>query len=133
MSEYRVDPDSGCWIWQRARSHGYGQVRVNGRYVPAHRIYYEREVGPVPPGLCLDHLCRTPACVNPAHLEPVTWAENCRRGTNAKLTMEDAREIRVSSERGIDLAARFGVSKATISHIKSGRRWRENDALVFYA
>lgn len=33
-------------------------------------------VGPIPEGLHLDHLCRVRRCVNPAHLEPVTQAEN---------------------------------------------------------
>lgn len=34
----------------------------------------------VPDDLVIDHLCATPACVNPAHLEPVTQAENVKRG-----------------------------------------------------
>lgn len=46
----------------------------------AHRAVYEALVGPIPPELELDHLCRNPACVNPAHLEPVTRKENVRRG-----------------------------------------------------
>jgi hypothetical protein len=45
----------------------------------AHRVYWERANGPVPDGLEIDHLCYTPACVNPAHMETVTHGENLRR------------------------------------------------------
>ena len=45
----------------------------------AHVFAYKLLVGVVPGGLELDHLCRVPACVNPAHLEPVTHAENLMR------------------------------------------------------
>ncbi len=53
---------------------------VDGRKVYVHRFSYELHIGPIPEGLVIDHLCRTPACVNPDHLEPVTNAENVRRG-----------------------------------------------------
>lgn len=51
--------------------------RLGGKY--AHRVVYERLVGPIPAGLELDHLCRNTRCVKPEHLEPVTRAENMRR------------------------------------------------------
>ncbi len=75
-----VIDDAGCWVWQRSKiPAGYGKISVNGRDLLAHRVAYEAFVGPIPDGLELDHLCRVRACCNPAHLEPVTRAENHRR------------------------------------------------------
>ncbi len=48
--------------------------------VTTHKVAYELVCGDVPAGLELDHLCRNRLCCNPAHLEPVTSAENKRRG-----------------------------------------------------
>jgi hypothetical protein len=45
----------------------------------AHRVVFEMYGGVIPDGYELDHLCFNPSCVNPAHLEPVTKAENMRR------------------------------------------------------
>lgn len=74
----------GCWLWTAADDgRGYGAVNSPTRkrqMVKAYRVAYELVVGPVPLGLTLDHLCRVKLCVNPAHLEPVTTAENIRRG-----------------------------------------------------
>lgn len=74
--------ESGCWEWTAAHhpKQGYGWFKTNGRMVVAHRFAYEALVGPIPEGLVIDHLCRNPRCVNPSHLEPVTTAENVRRG-----------------------------------------------------
>ena len=73
-------PD-GCWLWLgKLNSYGYGITSRGGRGLMAHRVAYEQRVGPIPPALVLDHLCRTRACCNPQHLEPVTIGENVRRG-----------------------------------------------------
>ena len=81
--------ESPCWQWLGAvNNHGYGLFGLGNRRAGlglAHRIAYELERGKVPRRLVLDHLCRTPACVNPWHLEPVTQAENIRRGRAAAL------------------------------------------------
>jgi len=73
-------PELGpCWIWTAGLAEGYGQFRYPGGH-SAYRYAYELLVGPVPEGLQLDHLCRNRACVNPAHLEPVTALVNQHRG-----------------------------------------------------
>lgn len=77
--------DSGCleWIATRQRN-GYGAFFDGTTTVRAHRWAYEYFVGPIPPGLEIDHLCRHRPCVNPEHLEPVTRAENLRRALEAR-------------------------------------------------
>ncbi len=72
--------EGGCWLWTGATSRGYGQMRIAGKSVRAHRWSWEHVHGSVPVGLVIDHVCKTTRCVNPEHLEPVTQAENIRRG-----------------------------------------------------
>lgn len=78
----KVNRTADCWIWMAYKNPlGYGQFGVGGsKLVLAHRFAYEAVVGPIPPGMDLDHLCRNPSCVKPAHLEPVTHRENLLRG-----------------------------------------------------
>lgn len=76
--------ETECIIWAGPTDKdGYGKAS-EGRL--AHRVVYVREVGPIPPGLELDHLCRVRNCVNPEHLEPVTHAENMRRMLRTNIT-----------------------------------------------
>lgn len=89
----RVEKSDGCWNWLAATTRkGYGQVSVQGVHKRAHRVAYELLVGPIPEGLTLDHTCRNPRCVNPAHLEPVTSRENVLRGEG--ISARNARKTR---------------------------------------
>jgi hypothetical protein len=76
----KVEAGDGCWVWLGALEHrGYGKFWLSGRHVAAHRFAYETCVGPIPEGLCVDHLCGDKRCVNPAHMETVTSRENTLR------------------------------------------------------
>lgn len=87
----KAGPDE-CWLWTGAPGDdGYGQFQVDGKKIPPFVYAYRSLVGPVPDGLVPDHLCRTPLCVNPGHIEPVSRRENVLRGisplaVNAKKT-----------------------------------------------
>lgn len=86
------EDSSGCWIWVRAKSSGYGKIEWCGRSAYAHVVAYSQLVGDIPDGLVVDHECHVPetcrggsvckhrACVNPAHLEVKTNEENTSRG-----------------------------------------------------
>ncbi len=80
----RIEFASGCWLWRGKRDKfGYGVFQPpegSGRTSRAHRLTYEELIGPIPAGMVLDHLCRTPQCVNPWHLDPTSILENLQRG-----------------------------------------------------
>lgn len=118
--------DSGCWIWDGAiaAETGYGTCQKK----MAHRVVYEREVGPIPDGLVLDHLCRVRACVNPSHLEPVTIGENARRGSHTKLSRYEVEEIRRLRAFGINktmIGAMFKISPQHVYMIADRRVWKD--------
>lgn len=85
----KVRRSEGCWTWAGAHDiQGYGRFQASGertrpRELRAHRVAYELLVGPIGPGLTIDHLCRNRGCVNPAHLEPVSIRDNLHRGDTA--------------------------------------------------
>lgn len=88
-----------CIVWPFARdSDGYSNLR-GGESVLGHRVAYRMRYGAIPQGLTLDHLCRNRACVNPAHLEPVTHQENIRRAVAARRTCIHGHELTAKNTR----------------------------------
>jgi hypothetical protein len=90
LHEFVPGEPSACWPWRGpVNIDGYG---LAGEAGSAHRLIYRLFNGPIPAGLVIDHtchnrdatcagsiLCLHKRCVNPAHLDVTTKAENSRR------------------------------------------------------
>jgi hypothetical protein len=138
MADVVMVPLVGCWLWTGALSDsGYGSVWLRGRVMGAHRAFYTLLVGAIPPGQHVCHRCDTRACVNPYHLFLGSRSDNMRDSAEkgrmghrtAKLTYEQALEVKASTKRGVDLARRFGVSENVICNIRAGRYYGRPHAL----
>jgi hypothetical protein len=82
----KVAISDGCWHWTGGttghRTHPYGHTRIGAAMYVAHRVsYFLHTWDQIPAGSVIDHTCRVTTCVNPAHMNIVTQAENIRRGT----------------------------------------------------
>lgn len=125
--DYRIDPDTGCWVWlKRLGSNGYGQVsgRVSTGEWTAHRHYYALRYGPIPSGCVVHHRCHNRGCVNPEHLAVMTPRDHQRHHcptTPAEQTVREIRRLLLTGLTQREIAARCGVSRETVSRIKTGR------------
>ena len=85
MAATAVDESTGCWRCTIGRqANGYAHLQVGAQFVLVHRLAWEALHGRIPEGHTIDHVaargCAHRDCWNPSHLEPVTRAENIRRG-----------------------------------------------------
>lgn len=141
-----------CKLLPTCASRKYPQVRFGDTMRSARRVVYELTTGKkLPPSKLVVMKCREAWCVNFDHMRLTTkagvghlaakeGAYAARRGkvmslnrARAKLTLAQAREIRLSDESKNELAQRYGVSRSLIGNIRRGEAWREaaNGASVF--
>ena len=141
------DDANACWEWQGAKKpKGYGNVRINKKYLLTHRVAFELAVGEIPDGMMVCHICDNPSCCNPAHLMLGTaksnyadmllknrqqFKKNAARGArnvNAKLDDHAIHQIRSAykhtSINQYELAELYGVSQSCIGSIVRNETWR---------
>lgn len=137
-----ADPETGCWLWQKAVArNGYGVLRIGDRTTRAHRAAYQVTRGvELPRNVDVCHRCDVRRCVNPDHLFAGSRADNmadCSRKGRirlpgligeacpaSKLSADQVRAIRLDQRSNRAVARAYGVDKGTISSIRRGLTWR---------
>ena len=134
----KVDKSGDCWEWTGGKNRkGYGNIRVNGKTVSAHRLSYFLSNGDIPDGLFVCHTCDNPGCVNPKHLWTGTVSDNAKdmyrkgrgpdfvgeKNPRAKLNPDDIKWIRAIGGSHAAVARCFGVTDVLIGLIRRRQIW----------
>lgn len=142
-----VVEEGDCWEWTGSLQMcgATPTMRYQGRVGSVRRFVLESQGVDLRKRVAT-YTCDNPLCVNPEHTAPAArrtvqrrtakeqsfhatltrrkkLAEKARAG--AKLTAEQADQIREAEGLQRDIAARFGVTQCTVSAIKRGDMWRD--------
>lgn len=142
----RTVEEGECLLWEGSMGNArVPQATHGGKMVPVRRLMLEFQGKPPTSTDFVSCTCGNHLCVSPSHIQRRTKEEHVvamgsspnrkrlarasklasyAREHRAKLTMEQAREIRCSDESGTVLADRYGVHRCLINRIKRGEAWR---------
>lgn len=130
---------SGCLLFGKSvTTSGYGQMKIDGKMLRAHRIAWEIIHGPIPSKLQVLHKCDVRLCCNPDHLYLGSNSDNVRdrvsrcrngvmrgeRGPGAKLTRDQAMRIIKDSRPQSEIADEYGIGQQQVSNVKRGICWK---------
>lgn len=92
------DLEGPCHVFRgRKDEDGYGKINYKRRNWMVHRWCWEKEIGPIPDGLVVDHECRNRACCNVDHLRVVTTGVNV---LDNSLSIQAANAAKTHCKRG---------------------------------
>lgn len=135
LAHSKINNDTGCIEWQRAKDGDYGTLNFRGKKQNVHRIAWLLGVGEIKKGLLVCHECDNPPCINLDHLFLGTHKDNMldakmkgrmTRGedsSQSKLTEKDVIAIREMTDTNASIGKMFGVAGSTISCIRHRKNW----------
>ncbi len=144
----RTEEYADCLLWTGSTdANGYPTYKPYGcPCTLVRRAMFELNGGVLERRVPIEVTCGEKRCLNPKHLKASTcsaigkkagakgaWSgvsraskiASFKRANSSKLTIDDARAIRLSDETGPVLAAKYGVDRSLINGIKAGTRWRD--------
>lgn len=139
LDRCRVDAETGCWIWTGAVANTTPSMRIPalGRTVGAGVAICFLTTGKLPDdGVIWHRTCRTKFCVCPSHRTPGSRGSQmdfqrgqpkpllvrariaAARRAHSDVPESAIEEIRSSTETGLALAARLGISHTHVCRIR---------------
>lgn len=146
-------PVGDCWEWKSAMVKNTPTIMWRGQAQTVRRVIAKEYLNRSLDKMLVTTVCRNPRCVKPEHLLVCTRKKlqallskekrltpghvvraklSVAARRRARLTLEQAQEIRVAEGTQREIATQYGISQATVSAIKSGRIWREYDNQYFF-
>lgn len=141
FSKFTSDNSDACWIWTGATASGYGRMKCGKKLESAHVLAVLLDGRKIPDGMVVGHKCDRKLCVNPRHLEVISYSQNMRDAyarlqnrhqqgeavASSQLTDELVREIRrLRAETGhgqTRIARALGISKHAVSCVLHKGGW----------